>query len=150
MVDPVHIANKFDLGGNAVSAKTFGSGHINDTYKVVTETAVEYLLQRINHFVFKEPDKVVSNYVKVNNYLAGNDQTDLIPSPIKTLEGEYMFGDQKIGYWRVFPFLSNYYTNEILRSPEEANRCAHAFGVFAKSLVSIDSNEIDDTIPGFS
>ena len=48
------IANHFNLEGRAVSAESYGGGHINDTFLLKTDAGISYILQRINTFVFKD------------------------------------------------------------------------------------------------
>lgn len=54
------IASQFKIKGKVVDIVSFGSGHINDTYKVITDNGDEdYLLQRINHHVFKNIEQLM-------------------------------------------------------------------------------------------
>ena len=65
----VQIANLFDLKGYAVSAESFGCGHINDTFLVETDEDEKYILQQINTSVFKNPDALMGNIVSVTEFL---------------------------------------------------------------------------------
>ena len=49
-------------------ASPYGDGHINDTY-ITSTTAPRYILQRINHEVFKKPEDVMENIVNVTEFL---------------------------------------------------------------------------------
>ena len=52
------IANLFDLRADYVYGAPYGSGHINDTYRIEVDQAglrVSYILQRVNSNVFKQP-----------------------------------------------------------------------------------------------
>ena len=54
--DLATIAGLFRIPGLFVAAEPYGTGHINDTYKVTFDqcgTLVNYIFQRINHNVFK-------------------------------------------------------------------------------------------------
>ena len=53
-----------------VSARPFGSGHINDTFKVTTTTGNNYLLQKINNFVFKDVPALMNNVVNITHHLS--------------------------------------------------------------------------------
>ena len=56
------IASQFKVSGKPINIVSFGSGHINDTYKISTDQGEQkYLLQRINHHVFKNIDHLMSN-----------------------------------------------------------------------------------------
>ena len=58
------IAAQFKLDGSLVEAEPFGSGHINDTYCLSCSGdggKKRYVLQRINHHVFKHPPTMTDN-----------------------------------------------------------------------------------------
>ena len=64
------IAGLFDLRGDYVFGEPYGSGHINDTYRVVVDQAglrVSYILQRINSNVFKQPIPLMENVKRVTD-----------------------------------------------------------------------------------
>jgi thiamine kinase-like enzyme len=83
------IAREFALIGDIVSVRTYGNGHINDTYLVETATTANdmttttandkntpnineqrrYILQRINSNVFPQPDLVMSNVIRVCDHI---------------------------------------------------------------------------------
>ena len=48
--------------------KPFGNGHINSTYKIRTFSDV-FILQKINHNVFKNPYKLMENIVAVTSFI---------------------------------------------------------------------------------
>src|SRR3546814_9797002 len=64
------LASEFDIEGRVIDVSAFGSGHINDTFKVVTDEpgATHYLLQRVNHHVFKDVEAVMDNIQRVTNH----------------------------------------------------------------------------------
>ena len=66
------VARQFQIFGEFVDAKPYGSGHINDTYCTVFHQAgvpVRYILQRINHNVFKNPVALMENIQRVTSHL---------------------------------------------------------------------------------
>ena len=54
MKDPKTIAQAFDIKGNILEIKPLGNGLINDTFRVKTDGADDYVLQRINNAIFKD------------------------------------------------------------------------------------------------
>ena len=99
MIESLVIAN-FEVGGEFISAVPYGSGHINDTRLVtMLENGEEkqYVLQRINHNVFKKPDELMENYVGVTSYLkdviekAGGDPMRETLNVIKTKDGKNFY-----------------------------------------------------------
>ena len=61
--------NYFHVEGTPVECLVFGHGHINYTYKVTTDTGNEYILQRINKNVFKDPESLMENVSAVSEFL---------------------------------------------------------------------------------
>src|SRR4051812_8984542 len=67
------IACQFQIDGEFAGATTHGSGHINDSYCVTFRRAgmpVRYLLQRINHRIFKTPPALMENIQRVTSHLS--------------------------------------------------------------------------------
>ena len=65
-------AAQFDICGLFLHAKQFGSGHINDTYLAVFDEGGSdacYVIQRINHNVFKDPMSLMDNMVRVTEHI---------------------------------------------------------------------------------
>ena len=139
---------KFQARGTFLRSLPFGSGHINDTYRVRTDVNIDYILQRINHFVFKNPQLVMDNHVAAGHYLE-EQGLPLIVNPVRTRDNTYLTGDFETGFWRVFPFLSDYESFETLHNTEVAYQCALAFGKFGQALSGMDTGLVGDTIPGF-
>ena len=63
-------AAAYDFGSEILSIAPYGNGHINDTYLVLCAGG-EYVLQRINKFVFPRPDKLMENMLGVTRFVAG-------------------------------------------------------------------------------
>ena len=64
----------FQVYGDIVSVNRYGSGHINDTFKIdisIGGAAVSYVLQRINDSIFTRPDRVMENIARVTNHIRG-------------------------------------------------------------------------------
>jgi hypothetical protein len=62
------IAAAFTLLGDFASAEPYGSGHINDTFALEMSQGgrrLRYVLQRINHNIFKNPDGLMENVERV-------------------------------------------------------------------------------------
>ena len=67
------VCENFDVAGSFVSATPYGSGHINDTKLVVLNNGgvkTNYILQKINTNVFKDPVALMNNFASVTAYLA--------------------------------------------------------------------------------
>ncbi|SHH28823.1 Ser/Thr protein kinase RdoA involved in Cpx stress response, MazF antagonist [Chryseolinea serpens] len=124
------------------------SGLINKTWKV-TSAGQDYILQRINHFVFKKPYEVATNIRLVDEYLAQHHPDYLFVAPVKTLSNEDMVYNKDDGYFRMFPYIKGSHTINVVSSPDQAYEAALQFGTFARLLSNFDAEKLHDTIPDF-
>ena len=60
-------AGAFATDGGIVSCERYGSGHINDTFKLVCGRP--YILQRMNDDIFKDPVSLMKNIEGVTTFL---------------------------------------------------------------------------------
>ena len=51
--------------GNPTYCAPYGNGHINDTFLVICESKKRYILQRINHSIFTNPQEIMENICAV-------------------------------------------------------------------------------------
>lgn len=63
------IGEQFAIDGEIQSITTLTSGHINDTYLIVTSAKTKYVLQKINTNVFKNVNALIANKVLVSVHL---------------------------------------------------------------------------------
>lgn len=126
----------------------YGAGHINDTFRLIFAHQ-SYLLQRVNHHVFKEPEKLMENIQLIAGHLEKNDFSNKILKPILTKEGKLLFNDELGNHWRVFPFFEKTTTFENVKNSQQAYTAARAFGTFTKALIDIEVEKLHITIPHF-
>ena len=79
--DVYAVACGFKLNGNIVDIRPFGEGHINSTFLVETETD-KYILQKINHYIFKDVDALMNNINVVTSFIAskGKESMKVVPA----------------------------------------------------------------------
>lgn len=151
-------AKKFKLEGNVISSSPFGSGHINDTYKITTDSLNNdlYLLQRINHNIFQDVNGLMNNIEIVCNHLkqklAHLGEVEVgkrTMTIVKTLDGENYYKDNNDEYWRIFLLIPNTTSYDILETTEQAFSGGMAFGEFQKQLSDLDPNQIIEILPNF-
>ena len=150
------IAGLFRMHGLFVSAVPYGTGHINDTYKVTFDqsgTQVNYIFQRINHNVFKKPGDVMKNMARVCVHLgkkakAAGDPRGAIDL-ISAQTGEPFAVDAEGNFWRAYCFIENARTFDVIESVRQAHLTAQAFGAFQCGLVDLPGGRLIDTIPDF-
>lgn len=150
------IIEKFDIAGNIISIEPYGSGHINDTYLVTArgEGEIRYIFQRMNTTIFLDTKALMENITGVTNYLAdkirkrGGDplRETLHVIPLKTGENYYS-GDS--GCYRMYNFVEDAKSFDIVESPEDFYESAVAFGNFQSLLADYPAHTLHETIPDF-
>ena len=142
-----HILDDFGLGAHA-RVKPFGSGLINNTW-LINDGAHEYILQRINHDVFRQPANIASNIRLISEHLKNNHPGYLFVAPLKTRTGEDMIFIKNEGYFRLFPFVKDSHTIDTVASPSQAYEAAKQFGEFTSLLKAFPIDQLKITIPDF-
>ena len=120
---------------DATDVSRYGSGHINETYKVETASGVRYILQRVNTTIF-DVDLLKTNVVRVTEFLKSKG--------IKSLE--------VVGYdnpWRIYKFLEGYTSRDVVSEPHQAYDVGRAFAKFQNDLADIPPPRLEDIIPKF-
>ncbi len=151
------VARQFQIHGEFFSAEPYGSGHINDTYRVVFDQGgafVRYIIQRINHEIFKNPVALMENIQRVTGHLArklagesGSSRRRL--TLIAASDGRAYYCDDAGNHWRAYIFIENARTFDAVESVSQAFQAAKAFGQFQKALADLPAPRLHDTIPDF-
>jgi Ser/Thr protein kinase RdoA (MazF antagonist) len=148
------IVLQFDLNGQIDAIKPLGNGLINDTYKVTTTDGPSYVLQRINHHIFKDVDLLQKNIVSVTSHIRGKleaagavdvDRKVLTFIPLRNSDLTYYFDGES--YWRVSLFIEDAFTYETV-NPEYSYFAGRSFGHFEAMLADVPDT-LGETIPDF-
>lgn len=155
MEDPRSVLSNFDLEGTVLEVRPLGSGLINDTYRVLTsEGSPDYVLQRINHSIFRDVDLLQSNIEAVTRHIRrklvarGEEDIDrkvLRFVPVRGGGKTYFFDSES--YWRVSVFIPDAYTFDTV-DPVYSRFAGEAFGSFEAMLSDIP-DRLGETIPDF-
>ncbi len=148
----IDIARQFFYFDRFIGATTIGNGNINDTYRLdfeVTGQSKSVLFQRLNHLVFKQPELVMDNTVRICQYLERQHYPYQIALPLPALDGSFLQKDRMGNYWRAFSFLDNTFAPEGVSDPDIAYEAARAYGAFSRALQAFPANDLVETIPGF-
>ena len=154
--DFAKIAANFRLRGNFVSAERFGTGHINDTFKMQT-TEEKYILQRINTSIFREPEQLMDNFVRVCNHISSKIAAEkALDSSVdrKCLQVVYslqdtpFFKEDNGNFWRCYVYVDNARTYDVLENSSQAFAAAQAFGAFQNDLADMPGR-LHETIANF-
>lgn len=149
-----------EIVGNFINQQTdleikpLGKGHINDSYRVKAGDD-EYVLQRINHDIFKNVAELQNNIMRVTMHIrqkltdAGVLDIDRkVLTLVPTKEGKLFYQDEDDNYWRMMDFIKDSKSFEEI-NPELARRAGLAFGDFQKMLADLPNGPLFETIPNF-
>ena len=148
-MDIKKLTSVFALNGNPVSWREFGHGHINSTFKVSTDTGAEYILQKINKYVFRNPIRLMSNVMAVTNYLRARvDDPRMAMHFVLTKKGHSYFRDSEGDFWRMYDFMQGFCL-DAPESDEDFYQSGIAFGRFQELLSDFPADSLYETIPEF-
>lgn len=156
MTDPVlsPILAQFPAARGVLSCERYGNGHINETYRVRSENG-EFILQKINKNVFKDPEAVMHNIEGVTAHLSAKYSAMGLDPKRKTLtvnrteEGKSFFVSEAGEYYRLYDFVKNNVTYDAPKTVEEFAMAGRAFSEFASLLADYPAKELLEVIPRF-
>jgi Ser/Thr protein kinase RdoA (MazF antagonist) len=151
------VARQFQISGEFCSARPYGSGHINDTYRVVFEQAgakTRYIAQRINTGIFRNPAALMENIQRVTSHLAAQSAREpeserRALTLILARDRQAWHVDAEGNYWRVYRFIEGARTYDAVESAEQAYQAAKAFGRFQQMLANLPAPRLHETIADF-
>ncbi len=145
------IASRFRVQGTFVSAKRYGSGHINDTYLAWYRTADRerpYIHQRINDRVFPNVPALMENVGRVTRHVKAKLGGAAL-TLVTTDRGEDVLRDADGSWWRTYEFVEGARSRDTVDRPEQGYQAARAFGRFVRALVDLPGDRLHETIPSF-
>ena len=149
-----YIAGRFGLSGNILEVSPLGEGLINDTYIVRTDGKDDYVLQRINHAIFKDVEllqrniELVTSHIRARLEASGeNDIERKVLEFIRLKDSDLTFYHDGFSYWRVSRYIKDSVTvSEV--TPESSRQAGIAFGEFQAMLADLP-HQLGETIPDF-
>ena len=109
------LAEQFFKIDRWMGAAPVGAGNINDTYRLDFEqngVALAFILQRINHQIFRQPEALMHNICLVTKHLHTGSFPYESPAPVQAIDGRFFHQDATGNYWRCFPFIPDSYAPE--------------------------------------
>lgn len=149
------IVAHFHTEGSVAEIAPLGAGLINDTYKVATAEAdaPDYVLQRINHTIFKDVEMLQANITAVTAHIrrklteSGADDIERKVLTLVTSDRDKTYYYDGENYWRMMVFIPRAQTFEAVTS-EYSRYAGQAFGSF-QAMLSDLPDELGETIPDF-
>lgn len=151
-------AGAFAVKGQVETCEPYGSGHINSTFLLVCRDGAEeyrYILQQMNHQVFKDIEGLMKNVKGVTSFLRrqivenqgdpDRETLNLVP----TKDGRDYYIDSQGNFWRVYLFIADATCYNLVEKPEDFYQSGKAFGRFQCLLADFPADQLTETIPDF-
>ncbi|MHA1612846.1 MAG: phosphotransferase enzyme family protein [Promethearchaeota archaeon] len=169
------IFDQFAVPERFQEAISYGSGHINKSYKILTKgerkhrdrkhgnRSTNYLLQKINHRVFENPHQLQANIHAITSHLTkkivnslANPNRQTVLSVIPTKSGENLVCWDKHydnlkdpGYWRLYEFIDDSRYFDIPQNRKQVHQAGIIFGKFERDVEDFPLASLHETIPKF-
>lgn len=154
----IEIIPQFAFKGEYLGAEVCRTGHINDTFILhyqIRDQASRYILQYINHHVFRDPEGVMENIEAVTRHLRqkvmarNGDPAREALRVIPTLDGRSFFRSDQGDYWRAYDFIEGARTYEQVENPRHFYHSGRTFGQFQYLLSDFPAASLHETIAHF-
>lgn len=147
----------FAFRGTFRFAQELHSGNVNTTYHLIYDDQGmqrDYVLQRINSYVFKNPHEVMNNIALVTAHLRSNliknhqDPERRVLELIPAVDGSWMYEDNG-SFWRAYVFITDATAYDLVTSAELFGEIGRSFGNFQKHLYDFPAEQLFASIPDF-
>ena len=143
--NPDEILSNFAVPTTSYDFQPINNGLINDTYLVLSNSKAVYILQRINHNVFKNIEGVMQNIDAALRLLQSDTYSHIALVKTKTDKTYHT----ENGYWRLMSFIDESTTYNTTTNTKIAFEAGKILGEFHKLLGAAELETYVDTIPQF-
>ena len=152
------ICLKFGINGDFLGFERVHNGHINDTFAVYFMRDVErkeYILQKLNTFVFKNPEELMDNITSVTEYIRARIKETRATAKRYVLHYQYtdsgkgFYIDGNGGFWRCCKYIDDSVTFNETDDLTVIREAGKAFGEFQRLLADYPVKKLYITIPHF-
>jgi len=152
------VISNFQFPGTVTEVIPYGSGHINDTYRVTCvseDKCRRYALQRMNKEIFRQPVELMENVIGITQWIrrkvieAGGDPEREALNIVCAKDGRAYYVDSTGEYWRSYLFVEGTTSYDQVERPEDFYESARAFGHFQQLLADYPAKSLHETIPDF-
>ena len=154
MKDPLAIALHFALDEKIESIRPHGNGNVNDTYLVtLAEGKGHTILQRVNTYVFVEPESVMRNMQRATEHLRAcvdDDKLDWkVQKVILSKTGDAFWRAEDGTFWRMISYIENSESFDAIYTHQQAYELGYALGLFHAHINRLNATEFDTVLEGF-
>ncbi len=149
---------QFEFPGTLKECVPYGSGHINDTFRVtfsVEGGQKRYIVQKMNKEIFRKPVELMENVTGVTSWLRekilenGGDTERETLNVILTGAGGPYYVDSQGEYWRAYLYIENATCFDSVEDEDDFYQSAVAFGHFQRLLADYPAETLHETIADF-
>lgn len=152
------IIDAFVFEGKLQECIPYGSGHINDTYRLTfaaEDKSRRYILQQMNRHIFKNPVELMENIKGVTTWLKqkiaehGGDTERETLNLVDTKDGNSYYIDAQGEYWRAYVYIEGATSYDLVKNENDFYQSAVAFGHFQRLLADYPVERLHETIEDF-
>lgn len=140
-----NIAKRFKISSDPIRIYSNDTGLINKSYIVQCEKD-DYIIQKINNYVFTNPSQLMKNIILITKHLIKNNKKTL--NIIQTTENEnYLCLNNE--YYRCYSFIDNTISYDYSNNLKLLYEFGKKLGEFHYDLINFDENLLSETIKDF-
>jgi hypothetical protein len=152
------VCARFQIGGEYRRYEVINSGHINTTYRVYffrNGELKDYILQKVNTYVFQDPVGVMENISRVTEFIRAKIKEKQATAKRNVLhycsteEGLYYTYMEDGSFWRCCRYIDNSICYEFTNDLKVIEESGKAFGEFQLHLVDFPVEKLHIVIPHF-
>lgn len=158
-MDFQRLGERFGIIGRLTAWHEICAGNINRTYEVSFAApdggCDKYTFQRINTYVFKNPEDVMHNILNVTEHIKkklleeyGSYERRVLSFLTADDGRPYLYTNDR-DFWRVYRFVDNAKAYDIIEKPVHFYEAGRAFGEFQGWLSDFPVDILVETIPHF-
>lgn len=158
--DLIAIAEAFHGQGAVLAVEPLGSGNVNDTFLVRSQSGCS-VLQRINSAVFQEPQRVIENLAVLSRHVQA--RLTAVPAAHPVLLQRRWEQPRLIsasatqpwhcckegGVWRCISHVPNAVSLDVIEHPDQARELGLGLGLFHLLISDLPVSTLADTLEGF-
>ena len=148
MLPKDEILSAYNLDTTNLEIQPIHNGLINATWQI-KDSQDWYILQKVNHQIFKNPEAIAQNIRLISDYLTISTPGYLFVAPIKTNSKQEMIYIKDQGYFRLIPFVKDSHTITTVEKPQQAYEAAKKFGEFTRLLSGFPVEKLHTTLADF-
>ena len=157
--DLTTIFRHFDTRADYIAGVPYGTGHINDTFRVSASQGghkVYFTLQHVNTRIFTDGPGLMSTITRISQHAVARLRAEGATEAsrralqvIPALDGKPYHIDGAGMLWRMYIFIDGVRTYDKVEQPRHAFEAARTFGLFQRLLADLPGARLNETIVNF-